>query len=756
MDQNLIISLIEKGDLSKADKILRQLIQKNKNDFRSLILLSEIRQKSGDLSESVKLLFRAHLIQPNNINILNKLSELYYQTQRTDQAISSLKKALAIQPDAVELKVNLANIYAHLDKYHESISYCLSAIENDSQFLPAYLLCYDVLMQLGEKSRAADLINQGIELMPDTAELYICRSQLYEEKSRFSEALSDLNLMRNLGVNSSDIYLKEANILFKCQKYYEALSSYSEAISLNPNASEAYIGKANCLYKLNEKNIALEFYNIATKLDQNCQSAYIGKAIIYSDLYRLKDSLHEYEQAQRLSKETDFILETIIFIKQKLCDWSSASLDKDRLFTKIKTNGLMRNVFSTLSISDDENLNKQAALNYITNNFSQKKEKNLINTYKDNKKIKIGYFSNDFYNHATSHLIANVIELHDRDKFEIYGFSFGQAPEDDYRKRLRSGFDHFFDITSLSDYEAAHLARQNKIDIALDLKGLTKDHRLGIFLSQAAPIQINYLGFPGSLAVNYFDYIIADKIIIPESNQERFCEKIIYMPDSYQPNDPIKVISKKYLSRKDYHLPDEIFVFCCFNNSYKILPETFNLWLDILKEAPNSVLWLLEDNQDASRNLKSYASQHGVDQGRIIFASREPLATHLARHKLADLFLDTLPYCAHTTASDALFAGLPLLTLMGKTFAGRVAASLLSACNLDELITHTPCAFKDLALHFYQNRQELRDLREKLQSNISNLALFDSKKYTKNLEIAFVKIHEKRLMNEPNDHIILS
>jgi protein O-GlcNAc transferase len=756
MDYDLILSLIEGGDLTKAENILRQILKKNKSDFNSLILLSEVYRKTDNLHEATKLLFRAHLIQPQNINLLNRLSQFYYQTGRPDQAISTLKKALQLQPDTIEIKVNLANIYANLENYSETINYCLSAIECDPKFLPAYLLCHDSFIQSGEKVEAEKLINQAIELMPDEAQLYISRAQLYEKQSRYADALNDLNTARNFGLNTSDMNLREANIHFKSQNYYKAISFYSEAISLNAKNSEAYIGKANCLYKLNKRNESFEFYNFAGELDQNCQNAHIGKAIIYNDRYLLRESLQEYEQAQKLSQEVGFLVETTTFIKQKLCDWTTINQDKEILIAKINKNKILKNALSTLSISDDETLNKNAALNYVISNFSPDIKKRLTYLHKENKKIKIGYFSSDFYNHATSHLIANVIELHDRSQFEIYGFSFGSAPEDNYRKRLISAFDYFFDITSLSDDESAQFVREKKIDIALDLKGLTKDHRLGIFMSQAAPIQINYLGFPGSLGVNYFDYIIADKIVIPENNKEIFCEKIIYMPDSYQPNDPEKIISEEIFYRKDYGLPNEAFVFCCFNNSYKILPQTFNLWLGILKETPNSVLWLLEDNEEANRNLKFYASQHGVDEKRIIFAPRELLPKHLGRHQLADLFLDTLPYCAHTTASDALFAGLPLLTLVGKTFAGRVAASLLSACNLDELITRTPSTFKERALYFYRNAAELRNIRKKLQDNISNLALFNSKKYTRNLESAFIKIYEKRLMNEPNDHIILS
>jgi hypothetical protein len=367
----------------------------------------------------------------------------------------------------------------------------------------------------------------------------------------------------------------------------------------------------------------------------------------------------------------------------------------------------------------------------------------------------VGYFSADYKNHPVAFLIAELFELHDRDQFEIYAFSLVKAC-DAMSSRLQKAFDHFIDIDGMSDIEVAKLARDKSIDITVDLSGFTTDCRTGIFSHRAAPIQVNYLGYPGTMGADYIDYIVADKILIPPDSQSHYSEKVIYLPNSYQVNDRKRLISERKFTRQELGLPEHGFIFCCFNNNYKILPATFEGWMRILKVVEGSVLWLFQDNAWAVDNLKKEAQKQGIDAQKLVFADRMPLSEHLARHRQADLFLDTLPYNAHTTTSDALWTGLPVLTLQGQSFASRVAASLLSAIGLPELITSSQEEYEALAIELALNPTKLADIKLRLVNNRLSAPLFDTPLFTKNLEAAYTKMYDHYQNDLKPEHIFIA
>jgi predicted O-linked N-acetylglucosamine transferase (SPINDLY family) len=357
-------------------------------------------------------------------------------------------------------------------------------------------------------------------------------------------------------------------------------------------------------------------------------------------------------------------------------------------------------------------------------------------------KIRLGYYSADFYNHATCMLMAELFEKHDKSKFELFAFSFGPDIKDPMRARVEAAFDQFIDVSTMSDKEIAEFSRMLGIDIAIDLKGSTKDHRFGIFSYRAAPVQVSYLGYPGTMGAEYIDYLIADKTLIPEESQKFYTEKIAYMPHSYQVNDRSRVISDRVFTKQEVGLPEEGFVFACFNSNYKITPDVFDVWARILNSVEGSVLWLFEENKTASANLRKEAQKRGLAQERLVFAPKMELSEHLARHKLADLFIDTLPCNAHTTASDALWAGLPVLTCMGESFASRVAASLLNAIEMPELITSSLEEYEELAIALGNDHQRVLALKQKLELNRLTTPLFDSSLFTKDIENLYVKMSQ--------------
>jgi predicted O-linked N-acetylglucosamine transferase (SPINDLY family) len=368
-------------------------------------------------------------------------------------------------------------------------------------------------------------------------------------------------------------------------------------------------------------------------------------------------------------------------------------------------------------------------------------------------KIRIGYFSADFRNHAIAYLIAGLFELHDRNRFEVSAFSFSPNTDDEMRARLSRAADRFLDVHAQSDGDVAELAKKLELDIAIDLTGFTAECRLGVFSLRAAPIQVNYLGYPGTMAAECIDYVVADSTVIPEADRRHYVEKIVYLPDSYQVNDSKRAISDKTFTREELGLPQTGFVFCCFNNSYKILPEVFECWMRILTHVEGSVLWLIRDSETAVHNLRREAQAKGVSANRLVFAKRMPLADHLARHRLADLFIDTLPYNAHTTASDALWAGLPVLTRIGETFAGRVAASLLRAIDLPELITATQEEYEHLAIALATNPGRLQQLKYKLKRNRLTTPLFNTALFTRHIEAAYMMMYERQRASLPPTHL---
>jgi protein O-GlcNAc transferase len=336
-----------------------------------------------------------------------------------------------------------------------------------------------------------------------------------------------------------------------------------------------------------------------------------------------------------------------------------------------------------------------------------------------------------------------MLELHDKSQFRIIAYSYGPSIIDEMRARVVAAVDEFRDVRLLGDQEIVDLARQDAVDIAVDLKGFTSGTRFGIFALRAAPIQVSYLGYPGTTGASCMDYVIADQTVIPTEQQENFSEKIIYLPNCYQVNDNTREISTHSFSRSDFGLPDQAFVFCCFNQSYKIGPEEFDVWMSLLRQIDGSVLWLLETNGAVAKNLRKEASRRSVSQDRLIFAARAPLTIHLARHRLADLFLDTFNVNAHTTASDALWSGLPVITRLGKGFSARVAGSLLKAIELPELIAESTIEYKNLAYMLANSPSVLDNIREKLDDKIISSVLFDSNIFTRHMEKAYAKIFDE-------------
>jgi predicted O-linked N-acetylglucosamine transferase (SPINDLY family) len=439
-----------------------------------------------------------------------------------------------------------------------------------------------------------------------------------------------------------------------------------------------------------------------------------------------------------------------------VCDWRGLESDLARLKAGVDAGETVSPPFPLLALLDSPSLHRQAAQIWLRDKYPvDDGVLPAIPRHSAADKIRIGYFSADFHDHPVAALMAEVFESHDRTQFDVTALSFGPDTRDDMQMRLREkGFDRFLDVRASSDREISMLARSLRLDIAVDLGGYTGNSRTGIFACRAAPIQINYLGYPGTMGAEYMDYLIADRTIVPPACRPHYTEKIAYLPNSCLPADTTRSISRTLFTREELELPGTGFIFCCFNNNYKITPDVFDGWMRILGRVEHSVLWLSQNNPAAAANLRQEALRHGVSARRLIFAERMSASSdHLARLRVADLFLDTRPYNAHATSMDALWAGLPVLTCIGEAFAGRVAASLLSAIDLPELITSTAAQYEEVAVELATNRSRLARIREKLAANRLTSPLFDTQSFTKNLQSAYLKIYDRYRANLPPDHV---
>jgi len=588
------------------------------------------------------------------------------------------------------------------------------------------------------------LIERSLKIEPNQPNALNNLGVVFLDLNRPDEALIRFDSAITFQVNYAEAHSNRGNALNDLNRPKDALESYDRAISINPGYAKAHSNRGNILKDLNRLNEAIESYDHAITFMPNYANAYSNRGDAFKELNLLEEAIESYEYAIQLNPDIEFILGELFKAKMSLCHWSGLANRIEEIKTKVNNNEKVSSPFSLLAVIDDPEIQRQSAKIYVNAKYPKNNVLPKIERQPKSSKIQIGYFSADFRDHAVSHLSAELYELHDRGQFEIHAFSFGLDTKDEFNLRIKEGVDYFHDVRSLSDKDVVLLSRSEKIDIAVDLGGFTKNSRTGIFAMQAAPVQVNYLGYSGTMAVDYMDYIIADHTIIPEDFKHHYSESIVYLPYSYMVTDSKTKIPVMQFTREDAGLPVNGFVFCCFNQHYKITPITFLMWMRILIQVEGSILWLSDANSTIISNLKHEAIKNGVEGDRLIFAPRLTFKEdHLSRMQLADLFLDTFPYNAHTTCSDALRMGVPVLTCIGKSFTSRVASSLLNAVNLPELIASSQDQYELLAIKLATNSEEFKSIKDKLVNNLPTAPLYDTKLFTKYLESAYIKMQEK-------------
>ena len=703
----MALSLKEK--LSEDEFVGQEKVYINGKTIPSQSLMDELVSLygKGDLSMVVSKGSALASDYPCSVVLWNILGAAYLGLKDWDAAEGAFSKAVKANPDCPDSYNNLGILCRFQGRMDEALQNFRHAVSLKPDYLQAQFNLGNVLRDRGELEASIEAFQEAIRINPEYAEGYNNLGNVYETLEEFSCARSVYERAVSIRKEDAVGYFNLANACKGEGDFDSAIKNYEISISKNPNLTDAYYNLGNLLQKSK----------------------------------RIMSAIRRYQWALSLRPTDDKILGALLFQEAHVCNWSGIK-KYGGLVEGLGIDGETFPVFCMFRLDDSPERQLTRSRKYTLKEHSREAEALPGAPEVIPRKLRIGYFSADFHEHATMFLMSGLFGCHDRRRFEIFIYSYGSGHPSAMRERLIGQVEKFSDVHGLSDTEIVGMAREDGLHIAIDLKGYTEDARTGLFADRLAPVQINYLGYPGTMGADFIDYIVADKTVIPEDCRAHYMEEVIYLPHSYQPNDDKRVITDVPLLRADFGLPEDGFVFCCFNNNYKITPAEFDVWSRLLARFEGSVLWLLRSNEWSEENLCQEMSSRGVDASRLVFADAVPHADHLARHGLADLFLDTFNCNAHTTASDALWAGLPIVTKMGRQFAARVAASLLRAVGLPELVVETTEEYETLAAALVENRGRLTALREKLAVNRLTFPLFDTVSYTRNLENAYEQAYQ--------------
>ncbi len=701
---------------------------------------------SGQLALAREIYLGLFADNPEHHIALHHLGLIAHQTGDNDAAVDLLRRAVAVKSDYFEAFSNLTAILRIMRRPEEAIEAGLRAVELNTNYAQAYSNLGNAYEDLNDLESALGLYQTALSLEPLFVEAQTNAANILRRMGRIEDALKTCEEIILRRPDAPDPYFFLGNILRELSRPADAIDAYRHAIALRPNFADAYCNLGSIFLHQTKLDEAVEAYREAIALKPELAEAHCNLGAVLETQGKVAEAIAAYEAALERNPGLLGARMQLHHQRRYACDWKDFEAEEAELLALLVKCDKPVPPFSILSMNakPDEQMRvarlwAQCFAQYAGKRFDHSHRRKPKDA---SQRIKVGYLSGDFHRHATAHLMVELFERHDRGRFEFIAYSHGLDDQSEMRWRLRKAFDGFVDIKDMTAIEAAQTIFDDGIDILVELKGYTQHARNEIASLRPAPVQVSYIGFPGTMATDFIDYIIADPFVLPFDQQPFYSEKIVHLPHCYQPNDTRRRIAEKTPARAYYGLPESAFVFCCFNNSYKITPGIFAVWMRLLGALPQAVLWLFDCNPLVKNNLRREAEKCGVEADRLIFAPREPSAEHLARQRLADLFLDTLPYNAHTTASDALWAGLPVLTCVGDTFAGRVAGSLLRAVGLPELVTSSLQEYEMLALRLASEPALLFALRQKLLVQRLTAPLFDITRTTRDLEAAYMRMWE--------------
>jgi protein O-GlcNAc transferase len=743
---NLGSVLQQQGRLVDAIAAHRQAIKLNPKYAEAFLALGNALRQQGDLDEAMAAYRSAITARQDYAEAHNNIGVLLQMQGRLDQAASAYRDALALRPGYAEAEFNLGGV---LHQQHE-LKAAEAAYRRVISLNPGIAVVHNnlgtVLKDQGLPDAALAAFDDAVKLQPDYAEAMYNRATVLQQQSKLEAALADYGHAIELRKDYTDAINNAGIVLQELGRASEAIDLYRALLERMPDHADANNNLGTALLaegRFEEAQVAFQ-QALTHRADFPEASYNLGNA--WRELGNPSEAIAAYRNALRLRPDYADAFSQLAYHRAQACAWDDYTADQEKLLGMVRQ-GVRIPPFYLLSTPASAGDQLVCARQWIEPIRPPPDAVFPHRVSVGRGRIRLGYLSGDLHQHATAGLMAQLFERHDRDRFEVFAYSYGPDDNSPMRARLARGFDRFVDIRAAAHREAARLIHADQVDLLIDLKGYTHHARPAISAHRPAPVQVSYLGYPATMGADFIDYIIVDPLVVPASQQPFFSERLVHLPCSYQVNDRRREVAAG-ASRQQCGLPAEGLVFCCFNNSYKLSPAFFDIWMRLLGSVPGSVLWLLEANQLVKQNLRAEAGNRGIDPTRLVFAPVVPSAEHLGRHRHADLFLDNLPCNAHTTASDALWAGVPVLTCSGDTFAGRVAGSLLTATGMAELITQSLEQYEQTALALARDPQRLAALRQTLQENRDTCALFDLPKLTGNIEAAYARMWQTWLSGE--------
>jgi protein O-GlcNAc transferase len=723
--------------------------------------LAEAHSNSGAIlremkrfEEALAAFERASALKPDLASAWLSSGIVLVELGQFDKALASIDRALACEPGLAEAWLSRGNVCGSLGCHEEALAAYQHALDVAPDLAGAWVGRGNVLCELERHDEALGCYDKALALDSGLASAWLGRGNALLADRRLGEALAAYDGALALDPDATGAWLGRGNVFRELTRADDAVAAYDEALRRDPDLAEAYLGRGNVLSELRRDDDALAAYQMAIAVRPNFAQAWLGRGNVLRETRRFVEALAAYDRALQLEPQLPGLEGARLKAKMQVCDWRNFDAERTQLVASLGQGRIVQ-PFDLLSISASAAAQYECARSFSERNWPRPGGEEVHRSRPGHERIRLAYMSADFRQHPMSYLMAEIFERHDRSRFDVMAISIGPDDGSPMRRRMETAFAPFIDALTFTDERIAGLIEESGIDILVDLMGYTKGARTAVLARRPAPVQVNYLGFPGTMGTLHIDYVIADRVVIPDRKRALFSEKVAYLPFSYYPNGR-EPHDGKAVARADVGLPDQAFVFCCFNNSFKILPEIFDTWMRILSAVEGSVLWLLEDNEMASVNLRKEAAARGVAAERLIFAKRVPPADHQARHRCADLFLDTLPYNAHTTALDALWQDVPVLTRAGETFAGRVAASLLTALDLRELIVEMGEDYERLAVELARHPAKLAALKQKLSDNRLTTPMFDTAQFTRHLEVAYTMMLDRHRAGLAPDDIEVS
>jgi predicted O-linked N-acetylglucosamine transferase (SPINDLY family) len=699
--------------------------------------------QQGRLAQAQEMYEEILKAEPEQFDALHMLGVIAYQTSRYAVAGELIAKAIALNPSNPASYYNRGLALKELGQLEAAVASYDKAISLKPDYAAAYSARGVALQGENQLESARANFDTAIRLKPDYAEAFNNRGVLLLKQKFLTAAMDSFEFAIRLQPNNPEIHINCGNASMEMRRFSAALISYEKSINLKPDHAEGHSARGDALRELRQLESAMASYDTAIRLKPDFAAAFNNRGVTLKALGQLEAAAVSFGKAIGIDPACDYLLGTLMFTRMQLCDWRDFEMNVAELIHKIQNNAKAIVSFSVLALSDSLSIKRKVAEIYSQDKYPAAIKPMWSGQRYEHKKIRVAYISCDFKVHPATLNNIGMWEGHDRQRFEVIAISYGSVQEGQIRKRLRKAFDRFLDVGDRSDEQIASLMRDMEIDIAVDISGTMQGGRQGILAHKPAPVQVNLYGYTSGAP--YIDYILADKVTIPPEHEAGYTEKVVCLPDTWFSSDTSRVVSERQFKRSELELPEQGVVYCSFNNAYKFNPQMFDVWMRILQRVPGSVLWLQGGGQEkVKENLSQEARARGVDPTRLVFAHKiDSMADHLARHRAADVFLDTLPFNAQTTAVDALWAGLPVLTCLGECGFGRMAGSVLMALGMEELVTKGWQEYEAQAVRIGLESGYAKSLKDKLERNRKESPLFDTARLTRNMESAYEQMHQR-------------